>query len=138
MASRYTDQMRQYFEEHVNQDVDAGVLMRKLDLGRSQVLNGMRALRANDPRYIIVKRGFTWRFNTLATPHRRVRTEMPAPAPKTTVRVNNLPSDNMIPVPASEPAVSFRVLGTTVETGELVLAGVSEGVSGVWMARRVN
>lgn len=134
MAKRYTDRLRQYFEEHVNVNVDAGVLMRELDLDREQVLNGMRALRANDPRYIIVKRGSTWRFNTLATPQRRVRSEKRG----TTVRVNNLPSDDMVPVPASEPVVSFQVLGTTIETGELVLAGASADVEGVWMARRVS
>lgn len=41
-------------------------------------------------------------------------------------------------VPAGEPPVSFRVIGTLMETGDLVLQGVSEGVQGVWMARRVD
>lgn len=41
-------------------------------------------------------------------------------------------------VPAGEPAVSFKVIGTLMETGDLVLQGASEGVQGVWMARRVD
>jgi hypothetical protein len=41
-------------------------------------------------------------------------------------------------VPAGEPEVSFRVIGTLLENGQLVLQGVSAGVQGVWMARRVD
>jgi hypothetical protein len=55
---------------------------------------------------------------------------------------SNTPPDfskgNILPVPDNEPFAQFKVIGTLQETNDLIMAGMSLGVEGIWQCERIS
>jgi hypothetical protein len=126
---RYTNDIRFIFDSSPNEIISLDAIRATLPrLSPTQIQSAMSRLKASDFRYETVERGKAWRLHLAGGSSARAAARITLP---------NEP-DAVLPVPDSEPTVSFAVEGTTVETGELLLVGASAGVEGVWLARRIN
>lgn len=136
---RYTQDIREIFENRPDQDISLKyILSMHRGLSTKQVQNAMSRLRYLDVRYVTVVRGKVWKLSTDGKSRSFPRPVLKPREAFGMTSKSNIPEGDVLPVPDSEPLAEFRVLGTTVETGELLLTGASAGVEGVWLARRVS
>lgn len=150
MARRYSKEVLSYLQANPGKPLDVIGLAKKLDLDEAQVRNAMNYLRTPGVPIEVIKPGKLWRYGGKSTTsHQRTTAkktgllEVPEPAEigtnlhETWEKWLDAEAES---VPASEPVVTLRVLGTLKETGEvLVLGDNAQGFeSGVWALRKLG
>jgi biotin operon repressor len=144
MARRYSKDVLSYLQANPGKPLGVTGLAKKLDLDEAQVRNAMNYLRTPGVPIEVLKPGRLWRYGhdqrTIKNPFEGVPAEPNGPA-----RINSQETlekwlgAEAESVPASEPTITLRVLGTLKETGEVLVVGDLDDLeSGVWALRKLG
>lgn len=139
-----------YFRTRPNQTHKLDKLAKDLRLSPADVRSSLSYLRErlkkDDAIDIkVVKHGQAWRYNRprLNAGQKAARAVLPnkvkssEEVPPNTSPQLKFKLGEMLAIPATEPNAEFQIVGTLRISDELVLKGVSAGVEGVWLARRL-
>jgi biotin operon repressor len=141
MARRYSKDVLSYLQANPGKPLGVTGLAKKLDLDEAQVRNAMNYLRTPGVPIEVIKPGKLWRYGGgSTTSHQRTNAKKTAAVVNSQETWEKWLEAEAESVPASEPVVTLRVLGTLKETGEvLVLGDNAQGFeSGVWALRKLG
>ena len=130
-------EVEKFFKDNPGKDINVLALMAATKLNGEEVRKAISYLRSRAPGGGAISidtllRGQLWRYTPRETASPSSASVTPMP---NVVQGKEVPTHT--PAPSTEPEATFRILGTVMETGELLLSGQTSGVTGVWLAREI-